>query len=249
MKVYVQTVVAMCVLVLLGVGFIAQRKHLRKDLRPAPSEATVAALSTVRQSHSPGIDQPWSRYTQRAVRVPAGAPGSLEQKVSLFTDGTIVRYEQGDIAVFGQVFIFDGRTIVEHTFRSGVESESRTLEGLDADTIKFQMATFGVLPLLKRLSAPGAQVTLIGATANGEQFRVDSVAGSWFVYTDRYHLIERVTVGDVSLDFQDYRNVDGLMLPFVQSVTQGTQPKYRLNLDSVVVDPTFAPDFFFRANP
>lgn len=239
---------AVIVLVLIGIGFTAHQKLPRKSVSPAaPSAAQkIASLSATLQAHFGAVNKPWPAYTQKGVRTPPKGSGQIEQKVSFSTDGTLIRYEQGEAPVYLRIFVFDGHTLVERTVQWGGELEPRVVEGPEADPLKFQMATFGVLPLLKRLSAPNAQVTLLDSSATGDQFQVDNAAGSWWVFTNRDHLIERVKVGDVTIEFQDYRNVDGMTVPFAQSVTQGTLLKYRINFESMVVEPNFPQDFFMQ---
>lgn len=248
MRVRILILVALIVLILTGIGLGAHKKLPRASNPPAePSiEQKIASLSDTMQAHFGGANKTWPGYTQTGVRVPPHGTGQAEQKVSFSTDGTLIRYEEGEAAVYLQVFVYDGHTLVERVIQGGGEVEPRMVEGAETAPVKFQMATFGVLPLLKRLAAPEAKVTLIDTTPDGDQFQVDTAAGSWCVFTDHEHLIERVKVGDVTIEFQDYRNVQGLTLPFTQTVTQGTQLKYRINFDAVKIAPPFPPDFFTR---
>lgn len=248
MKINVFAIGLIAAFVVFGAGFVATKKLVRKDFAPAslPSGQTSPSLSAVLQAHT-GSKGLRSSYTLKGVRTPTGGPSKLEQKVALSTDGTLTRYDRSENPGFQQTFVLDGGTITEHIFGTGGEAKAKILAEAEADTVKFQLATFGLLPVLKRLFAPNAEVSLMETTSEGDQFQVKTAAGSWFVFTNSEHLIERIKVGDVSIDYQDYRTVAGMQLPFSQRVMQGPELKYRLNIDSIIVDPTFPFDFFLNA--
>jgi hypothetical protein len=139
--------------------------------------------------------------------------------------------------------LFDGNTLIRTTFQAGTQLDVKAVDGTEAASIKFQIATFGLLPILKRLSDPATQVTYVGATEKGNRFQVKTGGGSWYFYSNSNHLIDRLEVGEINITYGDYRTVDGLTLPFYQNVRKGETFLYELRFDTFELNPVFATGF------
>jgi hypothetical protein len=248
----VSYVIVIGALALVGIGIISATRLARKSTLTSERQAGLQTVSvlTVLKAH---IGQQYKQlpgYTVTGTRrifdkdIAERPLLLVERKVSLSTNGAVVRYDRRTPAETHQTFIFDGRALVQQTFRAGGELQPRALEGFAADSIKFQLATFGLLPILKRLADPGTRVVYLGATSKGDRFQVNSGVGSWYLYTNPQHLIERLEVGDASITYGDYRMIDGLNLPFVQKVNKGEWLMYEIEFASLELNPVFPVGFF-----
>ncbi len=205
-------------------------------------------IFTILQVHSGHMHQEWLRFTQQgtlmySTNFSAGSQQVLKSRLRLSTDHTFVRYEKVTLNRH-QSFLFDGNTVVRTTFEAETQVDVRALDGIEAESIKFQMATFGLLPILKRLSDPSTQVVYVGAASKGNRFQVKTAGGSWYFYTNSNHLINRLEVGDIEITYEDYRTVDGLNLPFSQRVKKGDRLLYEIRFDTFDPNPVFAAGFF-----
>src|ERR1051325_866970 len=199
---------------------------------------------TVLQAHSSHQQQDWLKFTQQGTLMyPTGSQSVLESTLRLSTDHSFVRYERASLNR-NQSFLFDGNTLVRTTFEAQTQVEVRILDGVEAASTKFQIATFGLLPILKRLSDPSTQVVYLGAASKGNQFQVKTAGGSWYFYTNPNHLIDRLEVGDINITYEDYRTVDGLNLPFYQRVKKDDRLLYEIKFDTFDLNPVFAAGFF-----
>jgi hypothetical protein len=122
--------------------------------------------------------------------------------------------------------------------------EVKALDGVEAASIKFQIATSGLLPILKRLSDRETKVSFLGATSKGDRFEVKTANGSWYFHSNVRHLIERVEIGEINITYSDYRTVDGLTLPYYQKVQKGDRFLYDIKFDSFELNRVFATGFF-----
>jgi hypothetical protein len=208
----------------------------------------IVSVFTVLQAHCGYNDKEWLRFTGEGTLmyntdISAGLGDVFERRLRFSTDGSSVRYDKGSLNR-SQSFLFNGHTLLKTTFEAGTKTEVRVLDSVEAASIRFQLATFGLLPVLKRLSNPSAQVVYIGPTSQGDRFQVKTASGSWYFYTDRNHLIDRLEIGNINITYADYRTVDGLNLPFHQSVTNGDRLLYEIKFDALDLNPVFAAGFF-----
>jgi hypothetical protein len=215
--------------------------------QPAAHNIRIS-LSAVLQAHFGRNDKVWLAFTQTGTltyypNVPAGSQHMFERKLRLSMDHSLIRYDKATLKR-NQSYLSDGHTLVRTTFNAETEVEARVIDGVEAASIKFQMATFGGLPILRRLSDPSTQVDYVGATSKGHRFQVNTAGGSWYFYTASDHLIERLEVNDLNITYGDYRTVEGLKLPFYQQVKKGNKLLYEIRFEPVDLNPVFAVGFF-----
>jgi hypothetical protein len=213
----------------------------------AEPNPTSVSVFTVLQAHSSRHEE-WVRFTENGTLMyytdsSAGSQRVFERRLQLSMDRSFVRYDKGTLNR-NQSFLFNGYTLIRTTFEAEIKLEARVLDGVEAASIKFQIATFGLLPILRRLSEPGTQVVFVGATSNGNRFQVKTVSGSWYFYSNSKHLIDRLEFGDINITYEDYRTVDGLNLPFCQRVKKGDKLLYEIKFDTFDLNPVFAAGFF-----
>lgn len=214
-----------------------------------PAARNPLSVFTVLQAHGGYNDQARSRFTQNATMttyhpddlgIPQNQP---ERKLKFSREGSIVRLDKTSLNK-SHTFLFDGHTVVRTTHQPGTQPEVKVLNGGEAERAMFHLATFGPLPILKRLSDPHAQVVYMGATEKGNRFHVKTPRGVWDIYTNSNHLIERLEVEGATVTYGDYRKVNGLNLPFYQQVRKGNKLLWEIKFDAVDFTPVFADGFF-----
>lgn len=229
-----------------GVVKLSRRNSAPAFRQPEPNSSRALVLAIL-QTHNGGSERACTRFSQQgtqtySVRV-LKKTQQFDRKLTLATDGFVVRFDKATVDL-NQSYLLDGNTLVRTTAQTGTRPEAKPVSGVEAASIKFQIATFGLLPVLKRLSDPGAQVLYVGATSKGNRFEVKTVNGSWYFYANEKHLIVRLEVGEINITYGDYRTVRGMILPFKQYVRKGEIFLYEINFDSFVLNPVFGPDFF-----
>jgi len=230
---------------LVGVGMTLTVRLVYR--RAAPGPVSVSVL-TVLQAHVGHNNKQWPRFTQQGTLmyyrdVPAGSQRMFERKLRLFVDGSCARYDRTTLDRT-QSYLFDGHTVVRTTFDTETRVEGRVIDGLEATSIRRQIATFGLLPILRRLSDPNTQAVYVGATSKGNRFQVKTVGGSWYFYANSNNLIDRLEDNDISITYGDYRTVQGLTLPFYQQVRKGDKLMYDIKLETFDLNPVFTVGFF-----
>ncbi|HYJ89013.1 MAG TPA: hypothetical protein VEW46_23305 [Pyrinomonadaceae bacterium] len=249
-KILLSPVVVSILLLLLGIGIAAAVRLVYRSNSTANQQAgpNPVEVFTVLQAHGCHNHKEWLRFIQKGTLmyypdISAGSQRVFERRLSLSTDRSFVRYDKATLNR-NQRFLFDGRTLVRTTFEAETQLEVRVLDGVEAASIKFQMATFGLLPILKRLSEPSTQVVYVGTASRRNRFQVKTDRGSWYFYTNPNHLIDRLEVGDINVTYGDYRTVDGLNLPFYQRVKKGDRLLYEIKFDTFDLNPVFGIGFF-----
>jgi len=228
---------------LAAVAGVISRSNSTANRQAKPNSVHVSVF-TLLQAHGGGSDREWTRFRQEGtlsyyIGASADPQRRFERKLYLSTDGPVVRYERATPNL-NQSYLFDGNTLIRTTFQAGTQLDVKAVDGAEAASIKFQMATFGLLPILKRLSDPAAQVIYVGTTDKEDRFQVKTAGGSWYFYSNSNHLIDRLEVGEINITYGDYRTVDGLTLPFYQSVRKGETLLYELRFDTFELSPVFA---------
>lgn len=220
---------------------LVNRSNFTTNRQARPNSVSVATLL---HAHGGRGDREWTRFSQEGtlsyhIEASAGPQHRFERKLNLSTDGPVVRYDRTTLNI-NQSYLFDGNTLIRTTFQAGTQLDVKAVDGTEAASIKFQMATFGLLPILKRLSDPATQVIYVGATEKGDRFQVQTSGGSWYFYSNSNHLIDRLEVGEIIIMYGDYRTVDGLTLPFYQNVRKGETLLYEIRFDIFELSPVFA---------
>jgi hypothetical protein len=226
---------------------LVNRSNSTTNRQAGPNSSRVSVI-TLLQAHGGRGDREWKRFKQEGtlsyhIEASAGPQPQFERKLSLSTDGPVVKYDRATLNI-NQSYLFNGNTLVRTTFQAGTQLDVKTVDGTEAASIKFQIATFGLLPILKRLSDPAAQVSFVGATKEGDRFQVKTGGGSWYFYTNSKHLIHRLEIGEINITYDAYRTVDGLTLPFYQNVRKGKTLLYEIKFDAFELSPVFGSGFF-----
>lgn len=242
----------MIIVVLLAVAGLAavvrlvNRSSSTTNRQASPNSIPVSVF-TLLQAHGGRGDRDWTRFRQEGtltyhINASVGPQRRFERKLSLSTEGPVVRYDRATLNT-KKSYLFDGNTLIRTTFQAGTQLDVEAVGGAEAASIKFQIATFGLLPILKRLSDPATQVSYVGAAEKGDRFQVKTGGGSWYFYSNSNHLIDRLEVGELNITYGDYRTVDGLTLPFYQNVSKGETLLYELRFDTFELSPVFASGF------
>jgi hypothetical protein len=234
-------------LLLMSIGTATVVRHVNQNNSRAPRQSGPNSwifVLLVLKAHSNGSDRDWTRFSQTGTLryYPHLATGSqrFERKIRLATDGPVVRYDRTTFDIT-QSYLFDGNILVSKASEDG---SRRPLDSVETESLRFQIRTSGLLPVLKRLSDPATKVVYLGATAKGDRFEVKTQNGSWYFYSNSNHLIDQLEVGEINIMFEDYRTVNGLTLPYYQSVRKGNALLYDIKFDTFELNPVFASDFF-----
>jgi hypothetical protein len=209
------------------------------------------SVFTVLQAHGGYNEQTRSRFTQNATLTyyednPVGPQSYRERKLKLSVDHSFVRLDKTFLNLY-RTFLSNGKNLVQITYHPETKSEAKLLTGQEASKAKFPLATFGLLPILKRISDPQSTVRYIGATSKGNHFHVKTPRGVWDFYTNSNNLIDRVEVDGLTVTYGDYRTIDNLNLPFYQQVREGNKLLYEMRLEAVDFNPVFADGYFKSA--
>jgi hypothetical protein len=245
------TVIVISGLVFAGCSIAALVKFVRQYKTTANRQATATAgvtVFTVLQAHGAHNDKVRSAFGQNATltyysNTSTGPQFLVERKLSFATDGSIIRFDKTTLNRTDS-FLCDGKTTVRTTFDAGTQLGSKVLDHYEAAGIKFQVATFGLLPILKRLSNTSTQVVYLGVTSKGQRFEVKTAKGPWHFYVDSTNLIVRVEADDINITYSDYRTVYGLNLPAYQQVKKGNKLLYEIKFETPDFNPAFPPDLF-----
>lgn len=237
---------------LVGVGMTVAVRRIYRSTSSANQQAarnsTSISVFTVLQAHIGKNYKEWPRFTQKGTLtyhpdVSAGSQRVFERKLKLSVDRSLVRYDKATLNR-NQSYLFNGHTLVRTTFDAENQVETRVIDGVEAASIKFQMGTLGLLPILRRLLEPSTQVDYAGTTSNRNRFQVKTAAGSWYFYTNSNNLIDRLEINDINITYGDYRTVEGLRLPFYQQVKKGDKLLYDIRLETFDLNPVFPVGFF-----
>lgn len=235
--------VLLAVVGLAAVVRLVNRSNFTTNQLVRPNSIPVS-VTTLLQAHGGRGNRQWARFRQEGtlsyhIEASAGTQRRFERKINLSTDGPVVKYDRATLNI-NQSYLFDGNTLIRTTFQAGTQLDVKAVDGPEAASIKFQIATFGLLPILKRLSDLALQVIYVGATEKGDRFQVKTGGGSWYFYSNSNHLIDRLEVGQINITYGDYRTVDGLTLPFYQNVRKGETLLYEIRFDTFELSPVFA---------
>ncbi|HEY6806989.1 MAG TPA: hypothetical protein VI306_25655 [Pyrinomonadaceae bacterium] len=239
------------ILLALGMSFIALQAHHENSFMTFGrfgSRPAVVSLSSVLQAHGGATDIDWQRFSQQGTLtyytgLSSVSRQQVQRKLNFLTDGPNMKYDRASLGS-AQTYLFLGDRLVRTTSETGTKQEAKEVEGVEAAGIKFQIATFGLAPVLKRLSDPGAKVRFVSSGSKGDQFEVKTSSGFWYFYCSSSHLIERLEIGEITVTYDDYRTIDGLKMPFHQNVSKGDTLLYEISLEAFTLKPVFARGLF-----
>jgi hypothetical protein len=177
------------------------------------------------------------------------APCSFTRLISVARDGKVFKYQRGDpLGPTNQLDLFDGYATYHVVLGNGRLIEETVQPGdSPTEAVGFELKTFGLLPVLSQLAGPKTESIYVGPTASGLvalQVRVST--RTWTVFSDSKRLIRRVEFQDNAIDYDDYRLVDGVWLPFAQQFYDKGRLYYELSFSRIDLRPEFSPDFFSR---
>lgn len=177
------------------------------------------------------------------------SPGFFERKVSVSFDGEAFTYRKSHpLGIRDQLYMFDGRAAYSALVEKGeaVEAASQSADS-QIEAARFSARTFGLVWMLKHISSASAEAVYLGETAQKqEMFEVEIADDRWTLYTDRQRLIRKLEKGNKTIEYADYRSVEGVWLPFVQRLYLGGRLVYELVFTEITLDPAFSPDGFTR---
>ena len=235
---------------LLSLGLLAK-------LREEPEERPATPISTrdlLQAHHVPRNLDVLSVFVAEAERTTSYAvgphselPGSFKRNVTVARYGQVFKYSRADMMGLTKQFdLFDG-SATHHavTAKGNLVEESNQPGDSPSEAVAFEIKTFGLLPILRQLADPKTESVYVGRTAQRwEELQVKTPTKTWTVYADSDHLIRRVEFRDNIIDYEDYRVVDGVWLPFAQRFFLGGRLYYELSFNKIDLKPKFPSDYF-----
>jgi hypothetical protein len=189
------------------------------------------------------------RTVSWAAGVSSRAPRSFTRLVSVARDGQMFNYQRVDpLAPTRQIDLFDGRATYHAVIGNGRLIEETMRPGdSPPEAVGFEIRTFGLLPVLSQLAGVKTESIYRGPTASGlVALQVTVSTRRWTVFSDSKRLIRRVEFQDYAIDYDDYRLVEGVWLPFAQRFYVRGQLYYELSFGHIDVRPEFSTDYFSR---
>jgi len=182
-------------------------------------------------------------------------PVFAELEVRVCFDGDAFKREKRELqSRKEQVEISDGQV----AFRSGIDGgrpngSASELQDSQFEGVKFNVMTFGIIPLLRHLRNPSVDAVYLPGAEGGQEkieVKIDSVV--WTMYLGQDHLIRKVEMvhnkNFLVIEYGDYRPVDGLQLPFFQRVFDDGKPSYELVFSRYELNPSYPGDYFDLPN-
>jgi hypothetical protein len=245
------------VLLLLSVPLLILAARARREKPAELSAVPPVSINSVLQAHNvlenPRRTSIFVAEAQRTVSVPAAGdsqmPRSFDRMVTVSSDGKAYRYQRVDpIAQTRTICVFDGNTTFHAVMIEGRLAEESSREGNSpSEAVGLEIKTFGLLPILKQLADPNTQSVYEGHNADGlDRFQVRTSTHIWIVYSGAEHFIRRVESTDSAIDYDDYRSVDGVWLPFSQQFSLRGKLYYHLTFSRIDLKPEFSSDYFSR---
>lgn len=192
------------------------------------------------------------RLTYYLVEPGSDLPGHYESIVTVAVNKDVCRrdkvYRQGE----KQIDICDSRNTYRAEIQNGkLASPIRQLEDSESQSAQSAIRMFGIVQVLKQLEANGDQAVSMGVTEDGqEKFAIKTEVEEWILYVNSEHLISRLQMVRnshyVTIDYADYRWIDGIQLPHIEKVYVDGALLYELFFTQIDLRPSFPADYFSR---
>jgi hypothetical protein len=219
--------------------------------RPVPATGEILRAHNVSQDGGA-----LSAFTCEAVKLTSyyAGPGSespsfFERRVSVSISGNAFRRHQTDpLGLRDRFDLFDGQALYHSELEMGRQvKETGPVVDTQLASVGFSIKTFGLVPILGQLSDPTVEAIYLGEASGGEdRIEMKTAYGSWVIFSDESHIIRRLEAGNKTIEYADYREVQGVRLPFIQRLYVAGQLFYELIFTGINLSPSFPPDYFSR---
>jgi hypothetical protein len=222
---------------------------------------SIPSMNEVLEAHHvPQTPDALAVYLAQAIRLthyqvpPAiDSQGYFERTIRIAVDNDAFRRDTLDArGLRRQIDLFDGQTVYRAQLqRDRLIGSVGPLDESESRAVQSAVRLFGIMPVLKQLQVAGDQTVDLGVTEDGqEKFAIQTGSGEWTVYVDKEHLVRRLQMvrnqHHVTIDYSDYREIDGVRLAFVERVSADGSLLYELFFDRIDLSPTFPAGFFSR---
>lgn len=174
-------------------------------------------------------------------------PNFFEREVEVSVDGNAFRLEKVDPAQWSkEIEMFDGGVFHRIVFKREKKIEEIRQKGpAPYDALEFNFQNLGLIPVLSYLSDPATQSRFLGRTARKEDKLEVNVGGRLFVlYLDSEHIIRKVQIGKYTIEYGDYRDIEGVRVPFIARVFTKGHLFCELIFTEINLHPVFPPTHF-----
>lgn len=177
----------------------------------------------------------------------SGLPNFFERAIEASVKGNAFRLDKVDpSALRKEVEMFDGellRTIAIEKGKIIEESNQKVIS--PHNSVEFNIKNLGLVPVLNYLSDPATKIDFLGHTIRKEnKIEVKVGASSFIVYSDAAHIIRRVEIGKYTIEYGDYRNLEGMQIPFIKRVFARGHLVYELIFTEIDLHPVFSDKHF-----
>jgi hypothetical protein len=227
------------------------------SIREANQAASLLSIDEVLRAHSvPQNPAALSTFSAEAVRLTSRPPGIdpplasfFERHVSVVMAGEAYRRHTSDPSRLREQFdLFDGSAIHHAAVEQGRLVEAAdSMTDSESEGVEFGVKTLGLVPILRQLSDPTTEAVYLGSAAYGQdKFEVKTSGDRWTIFTNREHLICRLEAGNRTIEYADYRSVDGIRLPFIQRLSIGGRLLQEIVFTRIDLNPALPAGCFSR---
>ncbi|HEX5736208.1 MAG TPA: hypothetical protein VF131_25490 [Blastocatellia bacterium] len=220
-------------------SFISKLLHAHNF--PQGSDALAATVTEARKAN----------YYSADLR--GKMPEPFDQKMRVCSYGAEFRREKCfSRGPTQQIDVFDRQGAHRLEILEGKSTAPvRQLEDWEFQEFKFNVLTFGILPLIKELQSSSVDADYLGSTGGGQEkiaVRINSAV--WTIYGDEQHLIRKVEIVHrghfIVIEYDDYRMVGDVNLPFSQRLYSNGRPRYELAFTGFNFKAAFPSGYFTR---
>lgn len=191
------------------------------------------------------------RLTYYEVETGSDLPGHFESTVTVAVNKGVCRrnkvYQQGSRK---QIDLFDSQEM----YRAEIQDDRLAgpisrLNDSESQSAQSAIRMFGIVQVLKQLEANSDKAVSMGITEGGQdKFAIKTEAEEWILYVNSERLISRLQMmrdsHHVTIDYADYRWIDGVQLPHIEKVYVDGALLYELFFTQIDLSPSFPADYF-----
>jgi len=179
----------------------------------------------------------------------SGLPGFFEREIEVSVNDNAFRLDKVDPAALRkEIEAFDGEVLRTVVIEQGKKIEESSQKGTPPyNAVEFNIKNLGLIPVLSYLSDPSTKINFLERTARKEDKVEVKVGGSSFIaYSDPARIIRKVEVDKYIIEYGDYRNLEGMQIPFIERVFARGHLVYELVFTEMDLHPVFPDEHFSR---
>jgi hypothetical protein len=187
------------------------------------------------------------KYTTIPSESGSELPKFFERKVEISVSGDAFRIDKVDPAgAVREIETFDGEALETVVVENGKKVERSSRKAASPhDAVEFNIKNLSLIAVLSYLSDSATKITFLERTMRKEdKIEVKVGASSFIAYLDAARIVRKVEVGKYTVEYGDYRMLDGLQIPFVERVFVKGDLLYELAFTEMNLRAEFPEGFF-----